>query len=396
MMKIEEIHTGSNLLSAPIGNSQASLVSTASDVTARELSRIWQALLVIDTIDVDQNFFDLGGDSSLAVRMFSQIEQTFGVKLPLITLYEAPTIAELDRILRGEISSSGWSPLVAIQRSGSRPPFFCIHGAGGTVLIYRDLSRHLGLDQPFYGLQSQGLGGGLLPLTTIEEMAALYIKEIRRAQPNGPYFLGGYCGGGTIAYEVAQQLQASGEPVALLAIFDTMNWSKIPITLQNKATYACQRLVFHAGSFLSLDLRNQSKFLREKIKILRSRIPVWRGMLQAKFKKDHSSVTSTSLALARVWQLNDRACWQYVPKPYPGIVTDFRPSTQYRIFNQPDLKWDSLAQQGQEVVVLPVNPASMLVEPFVEHLAGALRHSIDTAMLRCGAGSSKDMEVKNV
>jgi phthiocerol/phenolphthiocerol synthesis type-I polyketide synthase E len=259
---------------------------------------------------------------------------------------------------------------------------FCIHGAGGTVLIYRDLSLHLGLDQPFYGLQSQGLDGSRLPLKTIEEMAALYIRDIRRIQPHGPYFLGGYCGGGTIAYEVAQQLQADGEQVALLALFDTMNWSKVPTTLWNKGSYSCQRLVFHASSFLSLNRRDQSRFLREKMEILRSRIPVWRGMLQAKFSKHPSSAASLSLLLARIWQTNDRACFQYVPRPYPGAVTDFRPRTQYRILNKPDLKWDRLARGGQEVVVLPINPASMLVEPFVGHLADALRRSMDAAIER--------------
>jgi thioesterase domain-containing protein len=299
--------------------------------------------------------------------MFSQIEQTSGVKLPLATLYEAPTIEELARILRGEALSAGWSPLVAIQPLGSRPPLFILHTwCRRNRSDIRDLSRHLGLDQPFYGLQSQGLDGSLSPLATIEEMAVLYMRGIRRTQPHGPYFLGGYCGGSTIAYEVAQQLQGDGEEVALLAMFDTMNWSKIPITLRSKATYVCQRLVFHAASFMSLGFGNQSRFLRETIKILRSRIPVWRGMLPAKFKKNPGSAASTSVALGRVWQLNDRACWQYVPKSYPGVVTDFRPSTQYRLFNKPDLKWDRLAQGGQEVIVLPVNPASMLVEPFVE------------------------------
>ena len=392
-MKSEGTQAGSNVASVPVANLAMSRLYAEKDDTVELLSRIWRELLGIDTIAVDQNFFDLGGDSSLAVRMFSQIEDIFGVKLPLATLYEAPTIEELARILRGEVASSGWSPLVVIQPLGPRPPLFCMHGAGGTVLIYRELSEHLGLDQPLYGLQSQGLDGDIPPLTAIEEMAALYVREIRRTQPHGPYFLAGYCGGGTIAYEAAQQLQAEGEPIALLALFDTMNWSKIPITLRSKSTYAFQRVVFHAASFLSLDFRNQSRFLREKIKILRSRIPVWRGMLQAKFSKDPNGAASTAIALGRVWQTNDRACWRYVPQPYAGAVTDFRPSTQYRIFNKADLKWDSLAEGGQEVIVLPVNPASMLVEPFVEHLAAALRRSMDAAMIRCGAGYSS--EAKN-
>jgi phthiocerol/phenolphthiocerol synthesis type-I polyketide synthase E len=348
--------------------------------TENQLAGIWRELLGVESIGIDQNFFDLGGDSSLAVRMFAEIEKAFKVKLPLATLYETPTIEELGRVLRGETLTSGGSPLVAIQPAGLRPPLFCFHGAGGNVLIYRDLSRRLGPDQPFYGLQSQGLDGSLPPLTTVEDMAALYVTEIRRIQPHGPYFLGGYCGGGTIAFEAAQQLQADGERVALLALFDTLNWSKIPITLWSKGTFTVQRLMFHAASFLSLDLAGVSEFLREKTAMLRSRIPVWRGMLLAKFNKDPGSATSTSFTLGRIWQVNDQACWHYVPKLYPGAVTDFRPSTQYRIFNKPDLKWDRLARGGQEVVVLPVYPATMLVEPFVEHLAVALTRSMDRAI----------------
>ena len=182
----------------------------------------------------------------------AEIETLLNRRLPLTTLYKAPTIEKLAQILRGEVSSPGWSPLVTIQPAGSRPPFFCIHGAGGNVLIYRDLSRHLGTDQPFYGLQSQGLDGSLPPLARIGDMAGLYVREIRRVQRHGPYFLGGYCMGGTIAFEVAQQLQAKGEQVALLALFDTMNWSKVPLpSFWGKGYYAGQRFVFHAGQFLS-------------------------------------------------------------------------------------------------------------------------------------------------
>jgi len=328
--------------------------------------------------------------------MFSQIEQVFGVKLPLTTLYEAPTIEELARILRGEVSAAGWSPLVAIQPSGSRPPLFCVHGAGGTVLMYRELSRHLGDDQPFYSLQSQGLDGSCAPLTKIEEMAAVYVKEIRKVQPHGPYLIAGYCMGGTVAFEVAQQLRWEGETIALLALFDTMNWHKIPLTIWSKGSHASQKLFFHAASFFSVDSEAKIKFLREKLEVLRNRIPVWRGMLLSRFSRGSHKTVSDSLVLSQIWQANDRASWNYIPKPYPGVVTDIRPKKQYRVFSKPDLKWDRLAQGGQEVIVLPVNPATMLVEPFVEHLAVALRRSIDTAMRRSHAGSSTEMDVKSV
>jgi thioesterase domain-containing protein/acyl carrier protein len=354
-------------------------IAVAEDSTAKQLAHIWQDLLGVESISLDQNYFDLGGDSSLAVQMFAQIEKAFKVKLPLATLYDAPTIEELSRILEGEVSASRWSPLVAIQPTGSRPPFFCFHGAGGNVLSYRDLSLHLGSDQPFYGVQCQGLDGSSPLLASIEDMAAVYVKEIRRVRPHGPYFLGGYCMGGTIAFEVAQQLHASGEPIALLALFDTMDWSKIPLTSWDKTYHAWQRLLFHAASFLDLDSAGKAKFFREKMEVLRNRIPVWRGMLLAKF--GHSSTAkSESWLLGQIWQTNDRAVWKYVPQPYAGRVTDFRPAKQYQIFTKRDAKWDQLAKGGQEIVVLPVYPAGMLVEPFVEHLAAALRKSIDDAI----------------
>src|SRR5271157_4658430 len=182
----------------------------AGDNTTRQLTCIWEDLLSVHPIEPDQNYFDLGGDSLLAVQMFAQIDKMFHVKLPVATLFEAPTIGELAQILYREAPKSRWSSVVTIQPKGSRPPFFCMHGAGGNVLIYRELSEHLGQDQPFYGLQSLGLDGSSEPQSRIEDMAASYVQEIRRTQAKGPYYLGGYCLGGTIAYEVAQQLRAQG------------------------------------------------------------------------------------------------------------------------------------------------------------------------------------------
>src|ERR1700683_3827559 len=140
----------------PVPDPTINQIAASEDDTTRQLTRIWQEVLGVGSIGLDQNYFDLGGDSSLAVHLFAQIERVFNVKLPLATLFEAPTIEELAKILRLEASPSGWSPLVAIQPAGSRPIFFCMHGAGGNILIYRDLARRLGTDQPFYGLQALG------------------------------------------------------------------------------------------------------------------------------------------------------------------------------------------------------------------------------------------------
>jgi phthiocerol/phenolphthiocerol synthesis type-I polyketide synthase E len=373
-------------MTQPLTDSLATQVIGTEDVTTKQLTRIWQDLLGVKSIGLDQNYFDLGGDSPLAVQLFAQVERVFGVKLPLATLFEAPTIDELARILRRGTSVPRWSPLVAIQAEGTRPPFFCVHGAGGNVLIYRDLSQNLGPDQPFYGLQAPGLDGSRPPLTRIEEMAALYVKEIRTVQPYGPYLLGGYCMGGTIAYEMAQQLRARGEQVALLALFDTVNWYNVPFpSIWDKLYRAGERLVFHAASFLNLDSAGQAKFFLEKLKAVRARIPVWRGMLLGGFVKGTHTAKSKSRVLSQIWRLNDLASLNYAPQPYPGVITEFRPVKQYRRESKPELKWDHWAQGGQEIVVLPVYPAGMLVEPFVKHLAVALRKSIDAAMSHIGA-----------
>jgi phthiocerol/phenolphthiocerol synthesis type-I polyketide synthase E len=346
-----------------------------------QLTRIWQELLGVDPIGPDQNYFDLGGDSSLAVHLFVQIEKTFNIKLPIFTLFEAPTITELSEVLRRDSAPAGWSPLVAVQPNGTKPPFFCMHGAGGNVLIYRELSKLLGDDQPFYGLQSQGLDGNAPPLTRIEDMAALYVKEIRRVRPAGPYLVGGYCLGGTIAYEVAQELQAQGQEVALLAFFDTTDWSQIPsVNVWNTSYMACEKFLFHVANFFRVNSQGRSEFLSEKVQAIRNRIPVWKGILRAKFDKSANGMASESMVLGEVWKANDRACFEYKPKPYSGKLTNFRPMKQYSLFDQPGAKWDSLVEGGQEIVVLPVYPAGMLNEPFVQHLASALRKSIDSTL----------------
>lgn len=383
-MSSDADYRGSSAKTEALVNSLEVQIPVAPDGTTAQLVRIWQELLGISSISVSDNYFDLGGDSSLAVQLFSRIDEVFHVKLPLATLFDAPTIGELSRILRQEITSSSWSPLVPIQPNGSRPPLFCMHPHGGNVLLYRDLSRRLGPDQPFYGLQSPGMDGSCPPLSTIEDMAAVYVREIRKVQPHGPYFLGGYCMGGVLAFEMAQQLQAAREQIGLLALVDTVNSSEVPEWFWAKSIYLAERGLFHLENFLQLDLTGKAGFLREKLDSLRTRMPIWLSLL----RKRPRGTSSESWVLGQIWHANFQACVDYLPVPYEGAVLDFRPAKQYRIYSKPHVKWDRLALGGQEVVVLPVNPPAMLIEPFVEHLAGALRNSIDRAIQSCEAQSA--------
>src|SRR5262249_55610793 len=144
------------------------------DTLEFQLVTIWENLLNIQPLGVQENFFELGGDSLLALRMFAQIKDRFGKNLPVATLFRAPTIEQLAAILRQEVWSDSWPSLVAIQPNGSKPPLYCIHACDGDVLIYRPLVRHiihLDLDQPIYGLQAQGLDGKQVPYNRIEDMA---------------------------------------------------------------------------------------------------------------------------------------------------------------------------------------------------------------------------------
>ncbi len=347
----------------------------------RTLAGIWQELLGLEQVRIDDNFFDLGGSSLIALRLFAQIEKKFARKLPLATLLEAPTVKQLAGVLEREESTAAWSPLVAIQSNGSRPPFFCIHGAGGNILNYRDLAHHLGTDQPVYGLQSQGLDGEQPLHTRIEDMAAHYLKEIQAVQPEGPYFLGGYCMGGTVALEIAQQLHAQGQKVALLALPETYNWANIKAqSFLDDVYYYIQKIEFHWRNFLLLPSKEKLIFIKEKANVAKGRRKVWFGMITSITRNKFHLDDGQHLSLSQLWETNDRAAANYVPEPYLGRITQFLPIKQYARYDGPELGWDKLAAGGVEIYKLPVYPAGMLVEPFVGILAKKLKVCINKAL----------------
>ena len=346
--------------------------------TERQLTKIWEQILGVQPIGMRQDFFELGGDSLQAVRLFAKIEKLFEVRLPLSTLLEVQTIEGLAQILRHQGPASKGNSLVAVQSRGSRPPLFFVHGAGGNVLIYRDLARHLGPDQPFYGLQSQGMDGRLPFLDRIEDMAATYVEEIRTVQPEGPYFLGGYCMGGTVALEMAQQLLAQGQDLALLALLDTSNWARVAKdSFLSRVCFQMQKVVFHCQNFWLLDLGGKLRFLQGKLQVLKNRSVVWFGAVLTKFVRNHWGEQPHSSNLAQLWDVNERAAFAYMPKVYPGRITHFRPLRQYRRYAGPERGWDQLARGGVEVCDMPVYPAGMLLEPFVEQIAKKLGHFIE-------------------
>ncbi|HEY0604178.1 MAG TPA: thioesterase domain-containing protein, partial [Herpetosiphonaceae bacterium] len=185
------------------------------------IAGVWTRVLGRESIGVHDDFFALGGHSLLVVRVMAELRQQFGRALPLATLLQSPTIAQLAAQLEQSASVPAWSPLVPLQSRGERQPFFCVHPIGGTVFCYADLARALGPDQPFYGLQARGLEVDQHPYRSIPELAADYITAIRQVQPHGPYLLGGWSFGGLVAFEIASQLQRQGEEIRRVVLIDS-------------------------------------------------------------------------------------------------------------------------------------------------------------------------------
>lgn len=186
------------------------------------LLAIWQEVTGVRDIGVNDDFFDLGGHSLLAVELFAAIERSTGARLPLATIFEAPTVARLAELMRSDGWDARTGSLVPLSTSGSRPPFFAITAGDGNVVGFGPLARRLAPDQPFYALQPFGLDSAAPLHRTIEAMARHYVRQIRRVQPRGPYLLGGRCFGSLVAYEVAVRLESLGETVALLASIDSV------------------------------------------------------------------------------------------------------------------------------------------------------------------------------
>jgi amino acid adenylation domain-containing protein len=335
--------------------------------TEKLLAGIWRDVLGVADIGIHENFFDLGGHSLLAVRLFAQVEKRFGRRWPLATLFQAPTIAQFASTIEKEWSPK-WSSLVAIKPNGSKPPFFCVHGLGGNVLEFSDLARRLDDDQPFYGLQSQGLDGKQPLLASVQEMAVHYLKEMRELQPVGPYFLGGRSLGGTIAFEMARQLRADGHEVALLALLDTY---------PAQPARFVRRLAGHATNLRGLSLSEKFGYIVQKTRFVPRKIKgrVWRAIYDSLQKLGRT----LPRALHRVTEFNSFAAHRYLPQTYDGHVTLFWACEDLRASNDPVACWRALAVGGLEVQKIPGDHLNIIKEPHVAELANKLTDCLQRA-----------------
>jgi amino acid adenylation domain-containing protein len=202
---------------------EAGRVVAPGSANERLLVELWKELFGFASVGIDDDFFELGGDSLTGIRLMSMIKDATGKRVSLNLLLKEPTIRALAAALeQNDAAPVAWSPLVPIQPEGAKRPFFCVPGTGGSVVYLRDVARALGtFDRPFYGFQSAGLDGRNSPLDSVERLAAANVAALLESQKEGPYFLGGHSFGSWVALEMAHQLKKQGREVALLAILDT-------------------------------------------------------------------------------------------------------------------------------------------------------------------------------
>jgi acyl carrier protein len=196
------------------------LIAPSNNVE-KEILSIWEAALNNDQISVTDNFFDLGGNSLIAIQVMIQIDKKLGYHLPLTTLFEAPTIQLLCLLIAKPKKNTVWRSLVPIKPHGDNPPLYIVHGTGLTVMVFNTLANNLSDNQPVYGLQARGLNGVDEPYTNMVAIANYYVNEILLHNPNGPYMLAGYSFGGIVAFEIGKQIKALGKEVKMIALFDT-------------------------------------------------------------------------------------------------------------------------------------------------------------------------------
>jgi amino acid adenylation domain-containing protein len=369
--------------------------------TESTLAKIWAEVLNIEGVGIYDNFFDLGGNSLLTVQLMKQIYKHFERELPLSSLFLNPTIESLATALSSKADSLPWSPLVPIQPAGSSPAFFCVHPIFGVVFPYYELAQNLGKNQPFYGLQPIGLDGKSSPLTRIEDMATHYIEALRRVQPKGPYFLGGWSFGGWVAFEMAQQLQKSGEEVALLALLDTLApipgnipslGSGFKFMLTTVARYIWPFFLDYFYLIIAI-AKNQINSLTSQLTNFNKIVQFQANLFSHFILKEDATVNIipeesklrllSELAIRpmlRVFYANSQAVLNYVPKAYPKRINLFRTNVQSSIAKEdPSLGWDQLTVGRTEIHHIPGNHLTMLRKPHIQILAAQLRACIEKA-----------------
>jgi amino acid adenylation domain-containing protein len=358
------------------------IVAPRDDLEA-SLCQSWGEILNVHPLGIHDNFFELGGHSLLAVRLLEQIARQYGRRLPLVSLFEAPTVAQLASLMRREEQQAAQIALVPIQAQGVQQPFFFLPNFGGGLFNLKPLANAMGVQRPFYSFQPRGLDGNQPPHNSLPEMAAYYIRAMRAFQPEGPYLIGGFCFGGVVAYEMARQLEAQGQRASLLAIVDGYapgqavqgrSFRRLWIFLRN--------FPYWLHDFLGMGPREMWVNIRRRMLMIGKQ-------LVGKFGKPVEvrpadlvihQPPDTPDSYQRLMEAHMQAILDYRAGTYRGCVKVLRVQ-RMPLFSQydPDLGWGRLAHGGVEIEFVPGGHHNMLEPPYVFDLAAQLNRIIEKA-----------------
>lgn len=325
--------------------------------TQMVVTKIWQDVLGVTEIDLEQDFVSLGGRSFAAMRILSRIEAEFGKRIPLVDFVRSPTIPALAQMVDGETETgtNHWSSLVPIQTTGTKPPIIFLHVAGSHVVFLRPLSKRLGADQPLFAFQPVGLEGERAPMTSFEEIAQHYVDELLQVQPSGPYYIVGHCAGARLSLEISHILRGQGHEIAALVVIDTPEPRPV---LRGRQKF--------------LSLLSQGRIDQIVMAGLRKFQPKPVGKTWEKWTKDLDDEKRTTVDNV------ERACVaadvRFHGRKHPGTLHLIR--TEERAWKT--FAWERFCDT-LEVTLIPAQHVEMFFEPDVGHLADAIEGILNRA-----------------
>ena len=358
--------------SLPLPHREPQRVSTP-DFVQTQVRAVWERVLGITDIGLQDNFFDLGGSSLRGIRLLADIEKAFGRQVPIAMLYQGQTIEAMAAALRGDVVDASRHAIV-VKPGDGRDPVFVVPGVDGDALGYAALAGALGSDQSLYALRSVGLDDESQPLDRVEEIASRFIAEMRGILPHGPYNLLGMCMGGIIAYEMAQQLADMGEDAGLLALVDTYPPKLIPRRARMPRLGLRLREI---GGSVARRLRTLLKQPTQGVRALREGVAIVSQIIVERdiYRGDRAAAQRTMVARA-----NQRAAANYEPVPRNGDMLLILSSREIGSIDDARLAWVRLATGRTQVVqVAGENSGSVLREPNVRQFAEVLREQLQSS-----------------
>jgi acetoacetyl-CoA synthetase len=317
------------------------MMSKPISSTVEVLTPIWERLLQRSPISAEDNFFDLGGDSLLAVQLFAEIERECGRDLVPVTIYCAPTIATLSAVL-DEPTAPRFPPLLQLKAGTQASPVFVAHGLGGTAMDFFQLVKHIQTQRPIYGMQAKGADGVDQPFDRIEDLAQFHLEAIQELQPHGPYFLVGYSLGGLVTLEMARRLTEKGEEVALLVMVESYPHPRF-LSAVERTRLATRMARSRASAVGRLPVRNVLSYIFH---------PSERGLSLSRDGNGDSANkpvvgVSVSPTMQRARDSAYTALTRYRPRFYSGTIKFVRAETVSDFPDDPAAIWSSLAGNFQ-------------------------------------------------